>query len=114
MEIKRITCIDVETGRTKYIIETLAKNPTWMAKHGLRIHEIEQPKLKEDATKEGKVEKDSIEEHINVEQGGLSAQTSDSNSVEPSKEIEEKEEEVSIDLFQEEKPKKKPGRKSKQ
>jgi len=43
MEIKRIRCKEISTGRTRMIVEPLATNPAWMKKRGMIVQEIEKP-----------------------------------------------------------------------
>ena len=47
MEIKRIRCKEISTGRTRMIVEPLATNPAWMKKRGMIVQEIEKPVVKE-------------------------------------------------------------------
>ena len=68
MEIPRLKCLNVKTGRVRMIIETLAKNPVWMAKHDMELHEVEKPKIepvkKVEVVKEIEVVKEEIEETL--------------------------------------------------
>lgn len=82
-EVKRIRCINKQTGRVRFIIETLC-TPRWLERHGLVIEEIEKPTT--DATKKGKESKDDSVKHQEVDARGIQAETSGSNIVEPSEE----------------------------